>query len=168
MAFFPQGIINVKTLLAIIFLLLFTITASARVTDWEDLVALSIALYQQGEYADALKVMKKSIEVAKETFGPHHHTVSLSMKNLAMLYSIGGNYSEAESLYKKALSLDENILGRDHIFIADDLKAMAELYMYQGRDREAESLYLRAHEIEEEIPTREPMNDRKHLSLKKE
>jgi tetratricopeptide (TPR) repeat protein len=148
-AFIPQSNLLVKFILTIVMFLLLTITASARLTDWEDLIDLSITLYQQGEYSAALKTMKESIEVAKTTFGPNHNTVTISMKNLALLYSFGGNYSEAESLYKKALSLEEKILGSDHLFVAEDLKTLAELYRYQGKDKEAEFLYKRAHAIEE-------------------
>ncbi len=137
--------------LAITVVVLVTATAHAEVTDWEDLIALSIDLYQQGEYVNSLNTMRESIEVAKKTFGPDHHTVSISMKNLALLYRMGGNYSEAEMLYKKAISLEEKILGRDHFLVAEDLRTLAELYKFQGKDNEAESLYKRAHVIEEEF-----------------
>jgi tetratricopeptide (TPR) repeat protein len=127
--------------LAITSIFLFT-TVNAKAADWEDLIALSITLYQQGEHTEAMNTMRESMKVAIKTFGPHHHTVAISMKNLALLYTKEGKYSEAESLYKKAILVEEKILGRDHHVVTEDLKAMADLSKYQGKDRDAESLYI--------------------------
>jgi tetratricopeptide (TPR) repeat protein len=151
LALIPQRTPLLIILLAITSILLLTTTVNAQVTDWEDLIALSMTLYQQGEHLKAINTMRESVKAAIKTFGANHHTVTISMKNLALLYSEEGKYSEAESLYKKAILMEEKFLGRNHPVVAEDLRTMAEMYKYQGKNREAESLYKRAHAIEEKM-----------------
>jgi tetratricopeptide (TPR) repeat protein len=83
----------------------------AQETLWKDLNIEVVKLVQEGKYTDAVKVAKRSLEIAEETFGSDHVKVALSLNNLATLYRIQGKYTEAESLYKRALAIWEKAFG---------------------------------------------------------
>jgi len=76
-------------------------------SQWEELNAKVVQLYQQGRYAEATKVAQQALKVAEKTFGPEHPKVATSLKDLGILYDSQGKYAEAEPLYKRALAIRE-------------------------------------------------------------
>jgi tetratricopeptide (TPR) repeat protein len=118
----------------------------AQETLWKELNIEVVRLVQEGKYTDAVKVANRSLEIAKETFGPDHMKVAVSLNNLATLYRIQGKHREAESLYNQALSIKEQ---KDHPKVATSLNNLAGLYRAQGKYAEAEPLYERALRIRE-------------------
>ncbi len=122
---------------------------SAQETSWNELNAKVDTLYQQGRYAEGVKVAKDALKVAEATFGPDHPDVGVSLNNLAILYEAQGLYAAAEPLYQRALAIDEKALGKDHPDFATDLNNLANLYQAQGKYAEAEPLHKRALAIRE-------------------
>jgi tetratricopeptide (TPR) repeat protein len=60
-------------------------------------------LNQQGRYAEAEPLYKRSLAIREKALGPDHPDVALSLNNLAGLYDNQGRYAEAEPLYKRSL-----------------------------------------------------------------
>jgi CHAT domain-containing protein/Tfp pilus assembly protein PilF len=103
------------------------------------------ALYDnQGRYADAEPLFKRSLAIQEKAFGPDHRDVATVLNNLAALYDNQGRYAEAEPLYKRSLAIREKALGPDHPDVANALINLAWLYDHQGRSADAEPLYKRS------------------------
>ena len=141
-----------KTLSKIIFLimvLVILIKANAYPQEalWNELNARVEKLYQQGQYAEALKDAEGAVKVAETTFGPDHPNLATSLNNLAELYRTQGKHAEAEPLHKRALSIREKALGKDHPDVAQSLNNLAELYKKMGNEDEAKRLEERAKKI---------------------
>jgi tetratricopeptide (TPR) repeat protein len=145
----PFRIVCLISLPAIILTLSFSVGTYAEDILWEELIDTSYSLYQEGQYLEAEDLVKESLKVAKNTFGPNHFTVIVSLNNLAEIYRIQGNYSEAESIYKQALSIAEETFSDEHPIVAVSLNFLAELYSYQGKNTDAELLYKKSLEIYE-------------------
>ena len=103
------------------------------------------ALYDdQGRYADAEPLYKRSLAIREKALGPDHPDVATSLNNLAVLYDNQGRYADAEPLYKRSLAIREKALGPDHPDVATSLNNLAVLYENQGRYADAEPLYKRS------------------------
>jgi len=106
-------------------------------------------LSRQGEYARAVVVAKKALDVAVENVGWQHLDVAAILNNLAFLYKKLGDYAKAEPLYKWVMAIDEKSLGPDHPSVAIDLNNLAGLYRALGNHAKAEPLFKRALAIKE-------------------
>ena len=80
-------------------------------TEWDRLNDKVGSLYQQGDYAGAIVIAKKTHQMAEREFGPDHSNVAASLNNLAILYFVQMQYSQARPLYKRALEIWINALG---------------------------------------------------------
>ena len=98
----------------------------------------------QGRYAEAEPLYKRSLAISEKALGPDHPDVGTSLNNLAVLYQAQGRYAEAEPLYKRSLAIREKALGPDHPDVGTSLNNLAVLYQAQGRYAEAEPLYKRS------------------------
>jgi len=106
-------------------------------------------LVDQGRYAEAEPLFRRSLAIRKKKLGPDHPYVAISLNNLGTLYRAQGRYADAEPLLKRALAIREKALGSDHPDVAQALNNLAELYREQGRYGEAEPLYNHALAIKE-------------------
>ena len=61
----------------------------------------------QGRYADAEPLYKRSLAIYEKALGPDHPDVATSLNNLAALYDAQGRYADAEPLYKRSLAICE-------------------------------------------------------------
>jgi tetratricopeptide (TPR) repeat protein len=118
--------------------------AWAQQDAWNQLNQEAVRLCREGKYAEAIKIVEKSLEMAENTFGPDHSNVTVSLNYLAELYRWQGRNSDAEPLYKRSLLITEKTLGPDHPDVAAALNNLAEFYREQGKYSEAEPLYKRA------------------------
>lgn len=114
---------------------------------WEDLTDKAITLYQQRKHAQAIKVAREALEVAKKTFGPEHPNVAESMDNLATYLTADGNYQEAEALYLQSLALIEKNFGPKSGYLAIFLNYLADFYVKIGKPEEAKKYQERAKAI---------------------
>ncbi len=107
------------------------------------------ALYEAGQFEQAIPAFRKALELGEREFGPDHRNTARLLNNLAKLYADLGRYDDAEPLYKRALDIKEQALGREHPDVATSLNNLAVLYSTQGRYADAEPLYKRALAIRE-------------------
>ena len=98
----------------------------------------------QGHYAEAEPLFKRSLSIREKGLGPDHPDVANSLNNLAELYRSQGRYAEAKPLSKRSLSIREKALGPDHPAVANSLNNLAGLYRAQDRYTEAEPLLKRS------------------------
>ncbi len=103
----------------------------------------------QGRYAQAEPLHKRSLAIREKALGPDHPDVALSLNNLARLYHHQGLYAQAEPLFRRALAIREKALGPEHPDVATSLNNLALLYYNQGLYAQAEPLYKQALKIDE-------------------
>ena len=80
-------------------------------TEWDRLNDKVESLYQQGDYAGAIVIAKKTHQMAEREFGSDHSNVAASLNNLAEIYRAQGQYALARPLLKRALVINETALG---------------------------------------------------------
>jgi CHAT domain-containing protein/Tfp pilus assembly protein PilF len=102
------------------------------------------SLQQQGRYADAEFLLKRSLAIREKILGTDHPDVASSLNNLGLLYIRQGQYAQAEPLLKRSLTIDEKVVGPDHPDVATSLNNLAGLYDHQGQYAQAEPLYKRS------------------------
>ncbi len=135
-----------------------SLPAGSAEEDWEKLTAESFALFNQGQYKDAIRISREALQAAEESFGPQHHVVAKSMNNLGAMLSKHGDKSEAEQLLTGALDILEETLGKDDPGTASTLNNLAELYSDRKSYNKAEPLFLRALSIREKDPGEDHMD----------
>ena len=102
------------------------------------------ALYDAGQYEQAIPFWRKVLEFGELEAGSDHPAIATFLNNLAELYRAQGRYEVAEPLHKRALAINENALGPNHPDVATGLNNLAVLYDAQGRYEAAEPLRKRA------------------------
>jgi tetratricopeptide (TPR) repeat protein len=65
---------------------------------------LALLYNNEGRYADAEPLYKRSLAIYEKALGPEHPDVALSLNNLALLYDNQGRYAEALPLVRKTIS----------------------------------------------------------------
>ena len=124
--------------------------------------------YEQGQYADAEPLYRRSLVIRERCLGAGNLDVAQSLNNLALLYSTQGRYTEAEPLFKQSLAIRERVLGAGHPYVAMSLNNLGELYRLQGRYGEAETRLKRSLVIKEGEQNPNPVSlawTLDHLSL---
>lgn len=81
----------------------FTCASKARV-DISELNRQVEQLYDQGKYAEAIRVAEQALAEAEVTVGPDHASTATTLNNLAVFYRDMGRYDEALPLHKLALA----------------------------------------------------------------
>jgi CHAT domain-containing protein/Tfp pilus assembly protein PilF len=110
---------------------------------------LALRLRDQGKYAAADPLYRRSLAIKEKALGPDHPDVATSLNNLANLLSDQGKYAAAEPLYHRSLALTEKALGSDHPDVATSLNNLALLLIDQGKYVAAEPLSRRSLVIRE-------------------
>jgi tetratricopeptide (TPR) repeat protein len=136
-----------NTLLIVLLIILFTISACSQENTWKGLSSKVKKLYQQERYSEAAKIAEEALTVAEKAFGPDHPNVATSLNTLAFLYNAQGKYAKAESLYERSLKIREKALGTEHPEVATTCENMAGLYRQIGKRNEAEIFETRARKI---------------------
>jgi CHAT domain-containing protein len=105
-------------------------------------------LYQQsGRYADAEKLLTKSLAITKQEKGEYSLNYAHTLNTLGSLYKSTHRYAEAESVLKQALEIEAKIVGQESKDFAVTLMYLAELYLYTGRAGKAESVAMKSWNI---------------------
>jgi CHAT domain-containing protein len=110
---------------------------------------LAVVYREQGRYAEAEQLSRRSLAIRERALGPEHPDVGGSLNNLAALFHVQGRYAETEPLYRRSLAIIEKELGPDHPNVGTALNNLADLYQAQGRYAEAEPLSRRSLAIRE-------------------
>ncbi len=111
---------------------------------------LGLAYHDNGQYAEAEPLFRRSLKIWEQQLGPEHPNVAISLDNLALLLISQGKYAEAEPLCRRALAIFDKQLGSEHLDVAINLNNLASLLESQGKYSEAEPLYHRSLEIREQ------------------
>ena len=68
------------------------------------------ALYQQGDYAEALPLMFRVLEINEKVLGLDHREIAENLDGLAIMFDRLGQYGKALPLYQRALAIREKVL----------------------------------------------------------
>ncbi|MDJ1170983.1 tetratricopeptide repeat protein [Roseofilum sp. BLCC_M154] len=117
---------------------------SDNAESWETVNQQVVQLYQQGQYAAAIPLGERAIELARERWGNEHENVATSLNNLAALYQSQGRYTDAEPLFQQVIAIVRIALPENHPQLATHLNNLALLYQSQGRYTDAEPLFQEA------------------------
>ncbi|XXU61288.1 CHAT domain-containing tetratricopeptide repeat protein [Sorangium sp. So ce1078] len=120
-----------------------TLAAAQQLRDGAD------KLYREGNYAAAISLEKRALDIRLAALGPEHLDVAGSLNDVAQLYAMTGEYARAEPLHQRALAIRERALGPDHADVAASLNNLASLYDHKGDHARAEPLHRRALAIRE-------------------
>jgi tetratricopeptide (TPR) repeat protein len=104
-------------------------------------------LDSQGQYARALPLQRRALEIAEASLGPDHPETAIRLDNLAYIYTELGRYDEALPLRQRALDITEATLGSDDPDMAIVLSNMAYMHTRLGQYDEAVLLEKRALDI---------------------
>ena len=66
--------------------------------------------YDRGDYAAAIPLYQRAVEILEKAFGPEHPKLAACQNSLAELYRKQGNYAAALPLYQRSLAIREKIL----------------------------------------------------------
>ena len=83
---------------------------------------------EQGKYAEAEPLYRRSLAIREKSLGPDHPDFARSLNNLAELYLNQGRYDEAGPLYERSLDIREKALGADHPDVAQSLNSLARAF----------------------------------------
>jgi len=97
----------------------------------------------QAKFSAAELVLKRSLALDEQKFGPRHLNVALRLNNLAGNYRLRGKYEEAETLLKRAVQILQESLGGEHPLVGNLLEHYAHLLHKMGRSAEARELKSR-------------------------
>ncbi len=116
------------------------------------------ALYEAGQYEQAIPFWRKVVDLGEREFGPDHPDTATLLNNLAGLYYVQGRYEAAEPLLKQALAIREKALGKEHPLVAQSLANYAALLRETGRSAEANKMEARAKSIRAKHAKENPAN----------
>ena len=105
--------------------------------------SITVQLYQDGQYAEAIEMAALAMEHAERVLGPEHPDTLNSVNNLAAMHQAQGRYAEAEPLYRSVLRASEHRLGAEHPDTLTRVNNLAALYLALGRYDDAEPLFRR-------------------------
>ena len=123
-----------------------------------DLTARALTFAKRGDYAEAERLFRRSLEITSRSLGPDHPEVAALLSKLATLYTVQRRYDEAERLFRLSLKIDEGALGSEHLDVAANLEALAFVLKKAHRDEEAKQLEARALRIWSKNRQAAPLN----------
>jgi eukaryotic-like serine/threonine-protein kinase len=104
---------------------------------------LSVLLLDEGQYAEAEKLQRETLETRRRVLGPEHLDTVRSMGRLAGILSLQGRGAEAEALERDAIAILSRVLGPEHeetLRLRNSLVGILWLQADQARSAEAETL----------------------------
>jgi tetratricopeptide (TPR) repeat protein len=108
---------------------------------------LAQVYHDQGQFAKAEPLYKRSLALVEKNLGPTHPDVAANLNDLATLYRDQGQYAHAETLYRRSLAIVRKGGAAESPDVAITLNNLAELYSDQGKYTEAERLYKQSLEL---------------------
>lgn len=99
------------------------------------------ALYQQGQYADAIKAATAAVQLGIHLHGQGDPSVAEDFGFLGLIYKAAGIYDRAEECYRYAIDTLRSTKGNDAKELANHLNNLGVLYKLLGRFADAAPLY---------------------------
>jgi len=112
-----------------------------------DLTTRALSFAKRGDYTEAERLFRRSLEITARSLGPDHPEVAALLSKLATLYTVQHRYDEAEHFFRLSLKIEEAALGPEHLDVAANLEALAFVLEKAHRDEEAKQLEARALQI---------------------
>ena len=103
-----------------------------------------VALYQQGNYDEALPLAKRALEIEQRLLGPTHERVAVALNNLAQIYLATRLFVEAEPLLQQALAIFQRDETRNTDTIGTLLERLASLRFENKEYSKASALLERS------------------------
>jgi tetratricopeptide (TPR) repeat protein len=101
----------------------------------------------RGQFRAAEPLLRRTLAIDEQSYGPDHPDVATDLNNLAMLLRVTNRQGEAEPLYRRVVQIFEVSLGSDHPHVATALNNLAALLWDTNRQGEAEPLFRRVVKI---------------------
>ena len=101
---------------------------------------LATALYDEGRYVEAEKLLRETLGVRRRVLGPEHPDTLTSNSNLANTEMKMRKYTDAEKTLEDVRGIQRRVLGSDHPDTAASTYGMARSAALQGRSERAMSL----------------------------
>lgn len=112
-----------------------------------DLAERASTFAKRGNYSEAERLLKKSLEITAQAIGADHPQIAVLLTKLGSLYVVQRRYAEAERQLRHSLEINEKVLGPDHLDVAANLEALAFVLKKEHRDEEAREVQIRAFKI---------------------
>jgi len=106
--------------------------------------SLAIVLWRQGNYIEAEKLGRETLEIQRRVLGPEHPSTVILMNNIANFLEAEGRFAEAEKLQRETLAIKRRVLGPEHSETAISIYNIGCTALLQGRRDEALSLLREA------------------------
>lgn len=107
-------------------------------------VALGRLALDDGDYAQAEKLLRRAHERLRRALGPEHLRTVAVVQRLAGVEQKRGNYEQALALHQNALASLEKQLGQEHPRVAAAVESVALLLRWTGRYDESRRMFARA------------------------
>ncbi|MBV8464236.1 MAG: CHAT domain-containing protein, partial [Acidimicrobiales bacterium] len=105
----------------------------------------TLALYQQGQFREALGPAQRALELSKQVMGEAHLVYPQLLNNLAAVYQGLGDPARAVPLFRRAIEINRAVRGEAHPYSLATLNNLAAVYHKDMGDYgAAEPLYLQA------------------------
>jgi tetratricopeptide (TPR) repeat protein len=101
----------------------------------------------RGRYPDAERVLRETIELAEQSFGPDSLETADALNDLAIVFKYAGRFDEAEPLYRRALAANVEAVGEIHYNVASIYHNLGGLEHARGNHAQAEPHARRSVEI---------------------
>lgn len=118
---------------------------------------LGIIKDNQGEYVEAMKFHKKTMEINQKILSSTHADVANSLGSIGLIYEQTGQYSKALSYYDKVLDVFKKILPSGHQYLATTYNNIALIYDKMGDYSKSLSYYEKVLAIDQiTLPSNHP------------
>jgi serine/threonine-protein kinase len=106
--------------------------------------------HTRGNYPEAERLYRRSIELQHSSVGEDHPNVLPPMSNLGWVLQLMGRFDAADSILRQTLALRRRVLGERHSLIAATLHGLGEVAFQRGAYAEAEEHFAQALDIRRE------------------
>jgi tetratricopeptide (TPR) repeat protein len=96
---------------------------------------LAILLPSQGEFASALTLLLRALEICRETPGADHPSYGICLVDLAELQLLQGDRPQAKVLCEEALWIFRRTVGADHGLSARARNCLERVAAMEGADK---------------------------------
>ena len=110
-----------------------------------------MALYGSGDYAAAVPIARRALEMRESALGSDHTEVAGSLGNLGMLLLNLGDYASSQPVLERSLAIKEEALGPSDPAVALSLNNLAYLHRLNGNYPKARELYDRSLSVRKEV-----------------
>ena len=107
--------------------------------------------FDQGQYPEAEKMLRKVIEVRTHVLGSEHPDTLRSRNSLAYALWKGGKYTEAEADFRELIKREEKVLGPEHPDTLFSRHGLAITLDLEGKYAEAEAQFSGLIKTEERV-----------------